>query len=254
MKNYVLLAFTLLITFSCKKDTVNTDSPVEEPAGNGRLTVAFKGVVDSQDLIIGNSYKTPVGDTFAVNLFKYYISNVVLTTADGTKYNESESYHLISHSSTGTPSFVISNIPKGSYKSISYTIGVDSARNVSGAQDFDLSPSKGMYWAWLGYIMLKIEGTSPQAVNNAGTFGFHIGGFSGVDNVLKYQTILFPQNIQVESTKSPKLTLKTNVNEIFVNPTNISLFFNADVTTPGTKAVEIANNYADMISFESITP
>lgn len=254
MKHISLLILLSFVIFSCKKDTINPEPPAEEPLSNGSLTINFKGVVDSQDLILGNTYKTQAGDTFAVNLFKYYISNIVLTASDGTKYVENNSYHLIAHSNSTNPKIVLSGIKPGAYKSISYMIGVDSTRNVSGAQDFDLSPSLGMYWSWLGYIMLKIEGTSPQAVGSGGTFGFHIGGFSGANNVLKNQTIVFPQNIQIESAKSPKLNLKTNVNEIFVNPTTLYFYFTSDVTTPGTKALEIANNYADMISFESITP
>lgn len=254
MKRLAIGLFVLLSIYSCKKDTVNPEPPAEEPIGKGTLTINLKGMVDAQNLVLGNSYKNAVGDTFVVNLFKYYISNIVLTAADGTKFYEPESYHLIAHTNTATPSISLANIPPGNYKSIAYLIGVDSARNVSGAQDYDLSPSKGMYWPWLGYIMLKFEGTSPQATSSAGTLAFHIGGFSGANNVIKSRSITFPQDIVIASTKTPKLNLITNVNELFKNPSNFSFSTTYDITTPGIFANGFANNYADMISFESITP
>ena len=72
----------------------------------------------------------------------------------------------------------LSDVPEGSYTEMSYVLGVDSTRNVSGAQAGALSTANGMFWSWsTGYIMLKAEGTSPNS--GTGSFSFHLGGFSG---------------------------------------------------------------------------
>jgi hypothetical protein len=47
---------------------------------------------------------------------------------------------------------------------IRFLLGVDSARNVSGIQTGALDPARGMFWTWnSGYVMAKIEGSSPSA-------------------------------------------------------------------------------------------
>jgi hypothetical protein len=59
-----------------------------------------------------------------------------------------------------------------------FMIGVDSARNNSGAQTGALDPTNGMFWSWsTGYIMAKFEGTSAQSPAAANALKFHIGGF-----------------------------------------------------------------------------
>ena len=255
MKRLVFILISGLVIVSCKKDT-KAPEPIPEPVADyGTVKVSFKNMVDTLPLIFGNTYKNPNGDTMTINMFKYYISNVVLTKADGSKYTEAESYHLINHGNASTLSFTSSNIPAGTYKSISYIIGVDSTRNVSGAQDGDLKQSLGMFWNWnTGYIMLKLEGNSPQAGSTGKTISFHIGGFSGANNVLKKVTINFAQDLVIASNKNPELKLKTNVNEMFKSPNLINFQTTYGIMIEGAPAVMIANNYADMMSYDSIVP
>ncbi|WP_316930094.1 MbnP family protein, partial [Hymenobacter sp. IS2118] len=42
----------------------------------------------------------------------------------------------------------LKDIPVGDYQSVSFTVGVDSARNVAGAQTGALDPNNGMFWTW----------------------------------------------------------------------------------------------------------
>jgi hypothetical protein len=65
------------------------------------------------------------------------------------------------------------NVPAGTYTGMYLTMGVDSARNVSGAQEGALDPANGMFWSWTsGYIMIKAEGLSPQGAG--GSFTYHL--------------------------------------------------------------------------------
>lgn len=257
MKKLLVFVTCALMVYSCKKDTKTTDpvTPAPVTPETGNVKISFSNRVDSVPLVYGTNYKRANGDTFVVSKFIYYISNVVLTRSDGTKIAENESYHLINHASASTQTFTLSNIPAGTYKSISYMIGVDSTRNVSGVQDFDLAPSKGMFWSWsTGYIMLKLEGTSPQSGNASKLLTFHIGGFSGATNVIKKVNINFPTDLIIASNKNPELKLKTNAAELFKGPNAINFATLNNIMSIGPDAVKIAENYADMTSFDVIVP
>jgi hypothetical protein len=250
-------ALIILIIFAftfCKKDKKNEDPLVPgPPPDSGPVKVSFKGMADASDLVYNTKYTNLNGDTFQVQVFKYYISNVVLTRLDGSKYYEQESHHLIDHG-TGKTSFTLANVPTGTYKSMSYIIGVDSLHNVSGAQDGDLSPSYGMYWPWLGYTMLTFEGHSPQASSIDKTLVFHIGGYSGSTNAIQSCSLNFAQDLAAGINKAPELKLKTNVCELFKNPNTYDFPSTYDITSPGIRANGFASNYADMISFDVIIP
>lgn len=255
MKKLIILFTSVLLVYACKKDT-KTPEPTPEPVANvGTVKVTFKNMVDTLPLVFGNTYKNPNGDTMSINMFKYYISNVVFTKSDGSKHVEPNSYHLINQGLSSSLSFVVSNVPAGTYTSVTYMIGVDSIRNVSGAQDGDLMQSLNMFWDWsTGYIMLKLEGSSPKSASLDKSITFHLGGFTDPYNVLKTRTITFGQDLIVSNSKSPQLKLKTNVNEMFKTPTLIDFSTTYEVTAPGINANSIANNYADMISYETIVP
>lgn len=122
-------------------------------------------------------------DTLNFKMFKYYISNIAFRSEDDKWTAIPETYYLIDLEDINSQTITIKDVPQGHYKAIRFTHGVDSTRNVSGAQTGALSPSMGMFWSWnSGYIMLKAEGTSPQSPS--GEFKFHLGGFTGPNNII----------------------------------------------------------------------
>ncbi|MFC7670545.1 MbnP family protein [Hymenobacter humi] len=134
------------------------------PAGAGPVDIEFENVVGSAPLQLNNStpYTTPAGDQFTVATLRYYISNIKLKKADGTEYVQPESYYLIDQERLASQRFTIANVPAGTYTGLTFTLGVDAARNVAGAQTGALAPSD-MFWDWTsGYIFTKLEGRSPS--------------------------------------------------------------------------------------------
>jgi hypothetical protein len=81
--------------------------------------------------------------------------------------------------SVANPASFALHLPRfalGRYQSLELMLGVDSARNTSGAQTGALAPDSGMFWAWnTGYIHTKLEGTLSRSA--AGTFAWHMGGY-----------------------------------------------------------------------------
>src|SRR5690606_27558520 len=109
----------------------------------------------------------------------------------------------------------------GVYTAVKFLIGVDEARNTSGAQTGALDPMHSMFWDWnTGYIMAKLEGHSPQSTGPANFIGFHLGGFSGPESVLREVTLTFPEPVLISAGKKPVIHIKSNLLEWF-GPPNI---------------------------------
>lgn len=249
MKNIVFSAcaiasLSLILSACSKKDD---DHPLTEP---GKVTIEFDHTVNGTDLILNNQwYKNENGDSFTVSKFNYYISNIILNGASGA-FSETESYHLIQHEQSSSMSFDISNVPAGTYSSVSFMIGVDSVRNVSGAQTGALDPANGMFWSWnTGYIMLKLEGKSPVSPAPDNMFLFHCGGFSGNNNVLRTVTLNFPAPVEVDGAHHhPHLHIGADVAKMLKSPNVIDFSSIHTIHMPGANAVKLADNYANMFT------
>jgi hypothetical protein len=247
-----ILAIVFSIFYACKKkEAVPEPEPVEAPT-TGILRIVYENYVDDVPFKVNQKFVNPKADTFSLTKFNYYISNIVVTKTDNSTYTEPESYHLID---TNKYSGIINlTVPNGSYKSISFMIGVDSARNTSGAQEGALSPTRNMFWTWSsGYIMMKIEGTAPKSGAPNKTIEYHIGGFGGVNKTQRNFNLGFGgATANVNSSTACFVYLKTDVNEFFKTPTLIDFATQYSQTTAGSGAKMYADNYADMITFKKV--
>lgn len=255
IKSFSILSLLSLITVisSCKKDPVE-ETPTPAPT-TGSVALHFENTVGDSALVLNTSmYVNANLDTFNVSKFNYYISNIKLTRSDLSVYTETESYHLLEAEDATSLEFVLNNVPIGDYIGIQFTIGVDSTRNVSGAQTGALDPANGMFWSWnSGYIMTKFEGTSPQSTAMGGMLMYHVGGFSGTNSVLKTVSPSFNSDVAtVSATATPEIHLKADLLEWFTTPTNINFSTLTTIHMPGANAKTLADNYADMFSVEHI--
>jgi hypothetical protein len=254
-----ILCFIITCIACQKKDTQPAVSTQPAQVTAGLLKIELDHLVDTLPLVFNKNYVDPKGDTFKVTTFNYFISNIVFTKDDNTSYIEPNSYHLVRHSSPASTTITLGSVPFGSYKSVSFMLGVDSAKSVSGAQggDLDLSKSGDMYWDWnTGYIFFKLEGTSPKSGDIQKNISYHIGVYSGAYKGQRTFNLSFNNStISVANNgQASLLHLSVNVNEFFKNPTLI------DVSAPGFYDHSTANannkifadNYADMISFGHI--
>ena len=242
----ILSAIALSLSLNSCRKKEDPVVPVVNPTGSVKLE--FSNKVGTEGLVLNDVwYTNQNGDSFTVSKFNYYISNIKLNNADGGQFIEPESYHLLRHNEPASLEFDIDDVPNGIYKSITFMIGVDSLRNVSGAQTGALTPSD-MFWEWsTGYIMLKFEGNSPQSTQSEGRVQLHMGGFSGANSVLRSITLAFPADVVVNANE-PHVHLSADVLELFKSPTVINFATFSAVHMPGANAKIIADNYVDMIS------
>jgi len=256
-KPHYLLCFLLLaaaILPSCQKELSNEEA--QTPDATHDFNIQFNPVVDGDALVFGDTYTNASGEQYTIRAFKFYISNLYLINTDSNKtyaVNKDE-YFLVNFEDNSSATLKLKAVPF-TYNRISFLIGVDSIRNVSGAQTGALDPGKGMFWTWnTGYIMAKLEGSSPASSQPNNVFEYHIGGFSGPDNALKQVTLSFPlgEDMKLETGKTTAMTITADANAWFTNPNNIQLSVNAVVTTPGPLARQVSENYANMFTVTDI--
>jgi hypothetical protein len=260
MKKYLKISLIILIAvfLSCKKD--KKTEPEVDPVvtvETGSLSLNFENKVDSLPLVFGQKYVNANGDTFTVSKFNYIISNIVLTKNDNSTFREANSYHIIRHSTPGSSLFTLGNVPTGSYKAISFMIGVDSTTNASGAKTgaLDLSTAIDMYWEWsTGYIALKFEGSSPQAVAGGKSLVFHLGGYGGINKAQRSINLSFENySANVSKSVTPLVHLSVNVKKLFESPNKINFASHYFQMSPNKGTKVFADNYAKMIEFEKVT-
>lgn len=243
IKNTLILAFfaTLLSLASCSKDEPNTT------ISTGTMTLEFEAMANDTKLALNSPYNnTSNSESMSFSLFQYYVSNIVLTKTDGTKYTlpKNESYFLVKHDGSANPEITLKNIPVGDYNAVTFSIGVDSIANLSDPTTLPaaLDVANGMHWSWAqGYVFLKAEGK----VNTSTDFKYHLGLNSNLKSVTLAST---SESATVRTNISPNIHLGVDIMKIF---NNISV-----VTTPiamsGTKLTAPSNNIPSMFTLEHI--
>lgn len=240
MKKLVCMAAAIAMLFAaCKKeDTTIT--------GTGSVSIEFENVINNNALILGTqNYVNAKGESFNVSVLKYYISNIELSKADGSIYKVPENYFLIDQSNPATLTQELQDIPSGDYNKITFTIGVDSTRNFSGAQTGALDVINGMFWTWnSGYIFVKLEGNSPVSTAASQAIKFHIGGASAtVNSIRKVSFDMDINNLRIRNDKAPQIHFKANIAKMFTGISDVS-FASTNTVMGGANSLIVANNYA----------
>jgi len=250
-----VMAMLLAFTTSCSDDDNNDD--MNPPAENtkGSMYIKFDHVWGpaQDDFALNTDLTHPAsGEELRFTKLRYYISNIELQNANGDTWKEEESYHIVDaeNMSSGEVELELSDLPGGSYTGISYMIGVDSLRNVSGAQEGALDPAENMFWSWnTGYIFIKAEGESNMTSN--GSFTYHLGGFSGPfkANQEKYHDF---QGATLEISPADNPAVHVTV--------NAARFWHGGLSTeqvpmmhmPGEMAQTLATNFGGGFQFDHI--
>jgi hypothetical protein len=241
----ILAASSLVFLFSCQRE-IDTSVP------SGKLTLNFTNLAGTQPLAFNTPYLTNNGEDFMVTRLKYYISNITLIDSAGFAHSLPSEYFLTDQSKPSSLSLTV-NIDQGRYRELRFNVGVDSIRNVSGAQTGALDPALDMFWTWnTGYIMAKLEGTSSLSTLPNNRIEYHIGGFKGADNTTRTVSLSFPQVFPVTGDKTLAVYVSADVLDWFdsVNSLPISQF--PTCTSPGLLATQFADNYSQMFQLVSL--
>ena len=197
------------------------------------------------------TYTNSLGQPFVITNFKYYISNIQLTDINGQVYIDKEGYYLIDFRDSSNIFLTLKDIEAGPYTKISFTIGVDSLHNCSGAQEGALDPVNAMFWTWnTGYIFLKMEGKSTASKSPGHIFEYHIGGYKEPNNSIRRVTLDIPPPKDSGFYKIEYVGVISDVEKL-LSANNIIDFSKLSSVTDFHNAKMIADNYKEMfrISF-----
>jgi hypothetical protein len=243
-----IFCFVSMLLITCQK-------PITNDLQTGTLKITFTNMVSGSPMQLNTgNYINGFGEQYTITKFKYYISHIGLS-GSGTAAT-SDGYFLIDESNPASLSLTI-DMPVNTYSGLSFLLGVDSTRNVSGAQTGALDPLNDMFWTWnSGYIMAKMEGNSPQSpvVNNK--VEYHIGGFAGSNSVLKNLSFLVPappfEKLDIRENKTTEIFVDADLDTWWQGAFNLKIADNPAVTHPGALAKSISDNYAAMFSITDI--
>lgn len=184
---------------------------------NATIKISFINTINNLPVILDSgNYTNCWNENFTISVLKYYISNIQLQTADKKIIKEKNSYHLINEEDSASQSFSFFVSP-GKYNTLSFLIGVDSIKNVSGAQTDALDPLNDMFWTWnSGYVMFKLEGNSTSAAVVKNKIEYHVGGFAGANNVLRRVDLNLDGNVVLINKNSTiEIIVRTDLSKIW---------------------------------------
>ena len=212
---------------------------------NAIITIRFKNWVGNKELtLFDTTYINPFGEPFVISKFRYYISHISFTDAANKEISLPDNYYLVNEADSLSKTI---QLPAAAgIKSISFLIGVDSARNVSGVQTGSLDPINGMFWTWnSGYVFAKLEGQSDSSHAPAHNFAWDVGGFRPHENALRKIKLTVPAS---HSSTDKTIVVNADVLKWFnaVHPLQISQ--SPVCHQPGNLAMQIADNYSTMFS------
>jgi hypothetical protein len=233
---------------ACSKDT-----SLEDPGYRLRIRVLpiINGIPLQQGMEQFNSW----GEDFKVDVFRIYLGDfALLDEGIDPVSNRTDSYHLLDAFDSASLSIHVNGngIP---FRRLRFQIGIDSIRNVSGAQTDALDPLLGMFWTWqTGYIHAKLEGSSTASPRADKRFTYHIGGFRIGQDTKRVVTLDLPvqQAWALERNGTTEITLHMDLDAWFRSVHDLPIAAQAQVMQPGALAVKYADNYARMFSMESI--
>ena len=253
MKFLLLITVPLLLLFT-NHANCQVKGGLQAPIKFGAASIIFNNTVNKLPLVLDDStYTNPFGEQYSLSKFKYYISGIRLFNSQ-KKWVVKPGYYLINQKIDSSLQINIA-LQENIYDSISFLLGVDSTRNTSGAQKGALDPLNDMFWTWQsGYIMQKLEGTSPQSsiVNNK--IEYHIGGYMGTNSVLQKVVLSFPLYSPVVITRGSNSTININadVNRFWSGVVDIKIREYPACSSPGKLAKQMAANFSNLFSVTSV--
>ncbi|MEP7259409.1 MAG: MbnP family protein, partial [Flavitalea sp.] len=216
-----ILSFILLFSACAKEDSTES----LRPSAEGAISLSFRNTVNNATLNFTDQYTNDCGETYTVSRFRYYVHDIQLLNNAGEAVNLSSDYFLVDEDIPASKTLTFKT-PIGNYTSLIYTLGVDSARNMSGAQTGALDPGKGMFWTWnSGYVMAKLEGHADVSNELNHEFTYHVGGYKSPYIVIRKITLPIDDAGALQITRDTSLTIniKADINTWFSHNVQVKI-------------------------------
>jgi hypothetical protein len=178
---------------------------------NGQLRIIPSW--DNKALELEQVYLTENKDSISFSNLKMYFSDFRFREKLSGDITEIDTLIFYDLADSSTHVF-FKNLEISNYDDVSFTLGLDSSKNVSGELENAYDPLLGMYWAWnTGYVNLKLAGKSSLVLTKTHDFEFHLGGYRFpyssaqlvqvdlLDSYIQFElSLLFPDVISLKKT------------------------------------------------------
>ncbi len=202
--------------------------------GQKKILIKFVHIANGKKIVLNDSsYANNFNEKYTVSKLKYYVSNISFTTK-GKPATDKKVYLIDASKNDSIVKYMQRKII-----GISFTIGVDSALNCSGAQTGALDPLNDMFWTWNnGYVFFKLEGTSSSSTADKNRIEQHIGGYK---SEYKTQRRFFLPITQIGNI----ITIQMDLDKYW---NNIKIAENPVIAAPGKLAKAAADGFVSMWS------
>lgn len=265
IKSSLMVAFAAVMLFSCN---TSDDSVTEEGTHVSAILKFDHSLALGDEFVLTDSNNDE--QTIELSKFKFLVSDVTITTTDNetitlSNNNAAQLIDIANADETNMVYVYLTDIPDGSYKSISFGVGVsDEVANGSTENQIKLmelaeQDSEDMVWSWNpnSYIFSKIEGTNLNSESTTATnLQIHVGNKG---DFVGYRTVdlTFPETLTVADQVSPSVHVTVAIEELFEpEEPGVSVAFDAIGAHGGTDeaSVNYADNYANIFEIHHIHP
>ena len=230
MKKYSLILISTLLFFSCKEEegcmdptALNYNSEASIDNGNcnyapiTNLNISFTQTVNGDPLILNDMiYTNEANELYSIQTLRYLISNITLHANNETILLDE--VHFIDIYTDSTLSINIPEIINNDYTSISFTMGLDSTKNIT---NLFLNENFFPSFAWPdflggGYHYMQLEGDFNTILQGYAT---HTGPTNGIDYSFTKQ---FPITTNLKSGDTIRINME--INNWYSNPHVVNLY------------------------------
>jgi hypothetical protein len=249
----VALLLTMIFAIASCQKQIKGDDDITSTGLPSPVEIRFRNTVTPYfDLMLDSVYSIGLG-FYTVSDFKYYISNIqFVSSATGDTIKIPDTYFLIEHKKPQSKAAQF-KVPSGGYYGMSFMIGIDSAKNLSGPHTGALDPALGMFWNKDdGYVMAVMEGKFGANRPPADNYSFRIGGTRAPYNVLSRRHFKLGGAIAIDPTRTTVINMTADAREWLSGPNSTGWNVNPIVNAPGEQAFKISQNYYKMFDFVSV--
>ena len=252
MKKIIYCMLATILLFSCKKEegctdfaatNYNADAEINDGSCKYNLSLNFTHTVDGDVLEIDQMiYSNTAGQNYSVQTLRYLISDITLHTENETSILIDE-VHFVTISDTSTFNLDIQGLNGDNYTSISFTMGLDSLKNIT---NLHLNESFFPSFSWPefmggGYHYMQLEGDYTTVFQGYAT---HTGGTDGIDFSF---TKNFPIELNIENDNT-NIIINMEINNWYSNPNVITLTTDGIMDNTNQQALLQANGINNVFS------
>lgn len=146
--------------------------------GQGNACLTFVPMWEGKEIPVDSVFSIGSdGDSMRVSTLRFYVYNIRFESEDEIVWASGDEHFLVDVFEESGVSIPINISAQSKFDYLSFSIGVDSTLQTTGAQTGVLDAIHGMYWAWQsGYIAWKLEAELVHSLQSK-KIQWHVGGF-----------------------------------------------------------------------------